>query len=323
MDNYYFIIIKKSGNAVIRLLVFKLRDFFIIKNKGDIIKKKKKLLATGLAAIMVMGLVGCSSSKSSSSSASSDASSSAAKTEKLQQIKDAGVLKVGTSAEYSPYEFHKVVDGEDKIVGFDDFLVQEIAKDMGVKVEYEDMDFDGLLGALQADKVDIVLAGMTPDEKRKKSVDFSDIYYTNSNVCIVAKGKEDTIKKSEDLKDLKVGVQKGTTQADYVTNTLGISDATQLKKIPDLMLELQNGKIDVIVTGKAVAEINVKKYDNIAIGNTTVGDEVAETAAAAIKKSSKDVDNTSFVKSVNDTIKRLQDSGDMDKYMQEALKLAE
>lgn len=285
--------------------------------------KLKKLLATGLAAIMVMGLVGCSSSKSSSSSASSDASSSAAKTEKLQQIKDAGVLKVGTSAEYSPYEFHKVVDGEDKIVGFDDFVVQEIAKDMGVKVEYEDMDFDGLLGALQADKVDIVLAGMTPDEKRRKSVDFSDIYYTNSNVCIVAKGKEDTIKKSEDLKDLKVGVQKGTTQADYVTNTLGISDATQLKKIPDLMLELQNGKIDVIVTGKAVAEINVKKYDNIAIGNTTVGDEVAETAAAAIKKSSNGVDNTSFVKSVNDTIKRLQDSGDMDKYMQEALKLAE
>ena len=285
--------------------------------------KLKKLLATGLAAIMVMGLVGCSSSKGSSSSASSDASSSAAKTEKLQQIKDAGVLKVGTSAEYSPYEFHKVVDGEDKIVGFDDFLVQEIAKDMGVKVEYEDMDFDGLLGALQADKVDIVLAGMTPDEKRKKSVDFSDIYYTNSNVCIVAKGKEDTIKKSEDLKDLKVGVQKGTTQADYVTNTLGISDETQLKKIPDLMLELQNGKIDVIVTGKAVAEINVKKYDNIAIGNTTVGDEVAETAAAAIKKSSNGVDNTSFVKSVNDTIKRLQDSGDMDKYMQDALKLAE
>ena len=285
--------------------------------------KLKKLLATGLAAMMVMGLVGCSSSKGSSSSASSDASSSAAKTEKLQQIKDAGVLKVGTSAEYSPYEFHKVVDGEDKIVGFDDFVVQEIAKDMGVKVEYEDMDFDGLLGALQADKVDIVLAGMTPDEKRKKSVDFSEIYYTNSNVCIVAKGKEDTIKKSEDLKDLKVGVQKGTTQADYVTNTLGISDATQLKKIPDLMLELQNGKIDVIVTGKAVAEINVKKYDNIAIGNTTVGDEVAETAAAAIKKSSNGVDNTSFVKSVNDTIKRLQDSGDMDKYMQEALKLAE
>ena len=278
-------------------------------------KGLKKLLGLTLAAMMTMSLVGCSSS--------GDSGKSGEVADKLQQIKDSGVLKVGTSAEYSPYEFHKVVDGEDKIVGFDDFIVQEIAKDMGVKVEYTDMDFDGLLGALQADKVDIVLAGMTPNEERKKSVDFSEIYYTNSNVCIVAKGKEDSIKSSDDLKKLKVGVQKGTTQADYVTGDLGITNATQLKKIPDLMLELQNGKIDVIVTGKAVAQINVKNYKNVAIGNTTVGDEVAETAAAAIKKSDDKVDNTAFLKSVNDTIATLEKEGKIDEFMQEALKLTE
>ena len=278
-------------------------------------KGLKKLLGLILAAMMTMSLVGCSSS--------GDNGESGEAADKLQQIKDSGVLKVGTSAEYSPYEFHKVVDGEDKIVGFDDFIVQEIAKDMGVKVEYTDMDFDGLLGALQADKVDIVLAGMTPNEERKKSVDFSEIYYTNSNVCIVAKGKEDSIKSSDDLKKLKVGVQKGTTQADYVTGDLGITNATQLKKIPDLMLELQNGKIDVIVTGKAVAQINVKNYKNVAIGNTTVGDEVAETAAAAIKKSDDKVDNTAFLKSVNDTIATLEKEGKIDEFMQEALKLTE
>ena len=202
-------------------------------------------------------------------------------------------------------------------------MAEEIAKDMGVKVEYKDMDFDGLLGALDAGKVDIVLSGMTPNEERKKSVDFSEIYYTNSNVCIVAKGKEDSIKSSDDLKKLKVGVQKGTTQADYVTGDLGITNATQLKKIPDLMLELQNGKIDVIVTGKAVAQINVKNYKNVAIGNTTVGDEVAETAAAAIKKSDDKVDNTAFLKSVNDTIATLEKEGKIDEFMQEALKLTE
>lgn len=283
-------------------------------------KGLKKLLGLTLAAMMTISLVGCSSSK--------DEGDTGEVKDKLQQIKDAGVLKVGTSAEYSPYEFHKVVDGEDKIVGFDDFMVQEIAKDMGVKVEYTDMDFDGLLGALQADKVDIVLAGMTPNEKRKQSVDFSEIYYTNSNVCIVAKGKEDLIKSSDDLKNLKVGVQKGTTQADYVTGStedggLGITDATQLKKVPDLMLELQNGKIDVIVTGKAVAQINVKNYKNVSIANTTVGDDVAETAAAAIKKSDDKVDNTAFLKSVNDTIAKLEKDGKVDEYMQQALKLAE
>lgn len=277
-------------------------------------KGLKKILGLTLAAMMTISLVGCSSG--------GDKGDKTEVADKLQQIKDAGVLKIGTSAEYSPYEFHKVVDGKDKIVGFDDFMVQEMAKDMGVKVEYTDMDFDGLLGALQADKVDIVLAGMTPDETRKKSVDFSEIYYTNSNVCIVSKGKEDSIKNSDDLKKLKVGVQKGTTQADYVTGDLGITDATQLKKMPDLMLELQNGKIDVIVTGKAVAEINVKNYKNIAIGNSTVGDEVAETAAAAIKKSDDKVDNTAFLKSVNDTIARLDKEGKTDEYMQQALELA-
>ena len=283
-------------------------------------KGLKKLLGLTLAAMMTISLVGCSSSN--------DEGDTGEVTDKLQQIKDAGVLKIGTSAEYSPYEFHKVVDGEDKIVGFDDFMVQEIAKDMGVKVEYTDMDFDGLLGALQAEKVDIVLAGMTPNEKRKKSVDFSEIYYTNSNVCIVAKGKEDIIKTSDDLKNLKVGVQKGTTQADYVTGStedggLGITDATQLKKVPDLMLELQNGKIDVIVTGKAVAQINVKNYKNVSIGNTTVGDELAETAAAAIKKSDDKVDNTAFLKSINDTIAKLEKEGKIDEYMQQALELAQ
>ena len=278
-------------------------------------KGLKKLLGLTLAAMMTMSLVGCSSS--------SDDGDKAEGKDKLQQIKDAGVLVVGTSADYAPYEFHKKVDGKDKIVGFDITMAEEIAKDMGVKVEYTDMDFDGLLGALQADKVDIVLAGMTPNEERKKSVDFSEIYYTNSNVCIVAKGKEDSIKSSDDLKKLKVGVQKGTTQADYVTGDLGITNATQLKKIPDLMLELQNGKIDVIVTGKAVAQINVKNYKNVAIGNTTVGDEVAETAAAAIKKSDDKVDNTAFLKSVNDTIATLEKEGKIDEFMQEALKLTE
>lgn len=278
-------------------------------------KGLKKLLGLTLAAMMTMSLVGCSSS--------SDDGDKAEGKDKLQQIKDAGVLVVGTSADYAPYEFHKKVDGKDKIVGFDITMAEEIAKDMGVKVEYKDMDFDGLLGALDAGKVDIVLSGMTPNEERKKSVDFSEIYYTNSNVCIVAKGKEDSIKSSDDLKKLKVGVQKGTTQADYVTGDLGITNATQLKKIPDLMLELQNGKIDVIVTGKAVAQINVKNYKNVAIGNTTVGDEVAETAAAAIKKSDDKVDNTAFLKSVNDTIATLEKEGKIDEFMQEALKLTE
>lgn len=273
--------------------------------------KLKKLITTGLAAVMVMGLVGCSGGGSEEP------------VDKLEQVKEAGVLKMGTSAEYAPYEFHTVIDGKDTIVGFDVTMVEEIAKDMGVKVEYTDMDFDGLLGALNADKVDVVLACMTPNETRKKSVDFSELYYEDSNVCIVREGDEDIVKSADDLKDLKVGVQSGTTQASYVTDDLGITGAKQLKRVPDLMLELQNGNIDVIVTGRNVANINIGQYDGLTIGNTEVGQEVAETSAVAVKKASDKVDNTAFIESINKTIKRLQDEGKIDILMQDALKLAD
>lgn len=272
-------------------------------------KGLKKLLGLTLAAMMTISLVGCSSRNDEVS-------------DKLQQIKDAGVLVVGTCADYAPYEFHKKVNGEDKIVGFDITMAEEIAKDLGVEVEYKDMDFDGLLGALDAGKVDIILAGMTPNEERKKSVDFSELFYKDSTICIVKKGK-DILKSEDDLKNLKVGVQSGTTQADYVTNELGITDAKQLKKVPELMMDLQNGNIDVIVMGKGAASINIDQYDGLEISKATVGHDVAESTAAAIKKSTDDCDNTSLVNAINETIKRLKDEGKVDSYMKEALKLAE
>ena len=89
------------------------------------------------------------------------------------------------------------------------------------------------------------------------------------------------------------------------------------------MLELQNKNIDVIVTGRNVAQINIGQYDGLVIGNTEVGQEVAETSAVAVKKADDKVDNTAFIESINKTIKRLQDEGKIDKYMQDALKLAD
>lgn len=277
-------------------------------------KNLKKLIMTALVAVMAVSLVACSSSNSGSSEGAAD---------KLELVKEAGVLKLGTSADYAPYEFHAVIDGEDKAVGLDISIAEEIAKDMGVELEIVDMDFDGLLGALQADKVDIVLSCMTPNEERKKSVDFAVEHYVDSNVCVVREGEEDIVKSADDLKGLKVGVQSGTTQADYVTNTLGITGAKQLKRVPDLMLELQNKNIDVIVTGRNVAQINIGQYPGLVVGNEEVGNEVAESSAAAIKKSDDKVDNTAFIAAVNATIERLQAEGKIDEYMQEALKLNE
>ncbi len=103
-------------------------------------------------------------------------------------------MVVGTSAEFPPFEFHKVVDGKDSIKGFDIMLAEEFAKELGVKVEIKDMSFDGLIGALNADQVDIVLAGMSPTPEREKSVDFSELYYLSRNAVIVKDADIDKVK---------------------------------------------------------------------------------------------------------------------------------
>lgn len=92
----------------------------------------KRLAALVLAALMILGMTACGQKKDESKS-------------KLDQIKEAGVLVVGTSADYSPFEFHTQVDGQDTIVGIDISICQYIADQLGVQLKVVDMNFDNLV----------------------------------------------------------------------------------------------------------------------------------------------------------------------------------
>ena len=116
------------------------------------------------------------------------------------------VVYVGTNAEFAPFEF---LEG-DKVTGFDMELIAEIGKVAGFEVEVKNQAFDGLLPALQSGKIDLIIAGMTVTDERKKAVDFSESYYTASQVIIVP-ADNTAIKSFDDLKGKNVGVQIGTT----------------------------------------------------------------------------------------------------------------
>src|SRR5690554_5725982 len=79
------------------------------------------------------------------------------------------VFEMGTSAEFAPFESR---NPQGDIVGFDIDLANYIADELGVELEITDMKFDGLIGALQNDRVDLVLAGMSATDARKENVDF-------------------------------------------------------------------------------------------------------------------------------------------------------
>lgn len=265
-----------------------------------------KVLAVAVSLSMVLSITACGKSTSTNAAAQTT------KETKLDQIKKSGKLVVGTSADYPPYEFHKTVNGNDEIIGFDITIANEIAKDLGVKLEIKDMSFDGLLPALQTGNVDMVIAGMNPTDERKKSVDFSTVYYKSINSVMVRTEDKDKIKTIDDLKGKKVGVQKGTTQEQIAKDQMPGSDVKSLGKVTDLVLQLQNKKVDAIIVELPVATSYAGKNSNIAVSDVKVKNE-EKGSAVAFKKGNDD-----FVKAVNSTLDRLMKANSIDKFVTDA-----
>ncbi len=166
------------------------------------------------------------------------------------------VLTMGTSADYKPFEFYDTTGGESKIVGYDVDVAQRIAKDLGFELKIQDMDFNGLIPALQSGRVDFVMAGMTPTAERKKTIDFSDIYYSAQNTIIATQGSNLTT--IESLKGKTVGAQLGSLQQEVAQKIPGAKVTTR-NRVPDLIQELNAGRIDAAIVEDTIA----KSYANI------------------------------------------------------------
>lgn len=173
---------------------------------------------------------------------------------------------VGTSADFPPFEY--VEDGT--IVGFDIDMVTMILEDLNYTVEIQDIAFEGLIGALNSDKIDLIAAGMSIDPERE--VDFTIPYYEADLSVLVLTESNYTINETnhlEVLANLTVGAQTGTTGADWVYETLiNITNATmqedQLKRYTLYtlaLLDLTNKNLDAIVIDKPVAEAFAEDVD--------------------------------------------------------------
>jgi len=268
--------------------------------------KLSKITAILLTVFFTLGLAACGKSAESTGAAASKAET------KVDKIKKAGKIVLGTSGDYPPYEFHKSVDGKDTIVGFDVEIAKEIAKDLGVKLEVKEMDFKGLLGALQSGNVDFVLAGMTPTEERKQSVDFSNVYYTAVQKVVVRTEDNDKIKAVSDLKGKAVGVQKGAIQETIAKEQMPDSEAKALGKVSDIALALKTKKIDAAIIEGPVATSYVNANSDLKISDIVLKTEDAGSAVAVNKG------NKELIDEVNKTLDRLTKDKAIEKLVTDA-----
>jgi len=157
--------------------------------------------------------------------------------EKLDQSEK--IIILGTSPDYPPFEYK---NGE-QIAGFDIELAQNFAKSIDAKLVIKDMDFNSLIPALKANKVDFLMSGLTITDERKESVDFSDSYYENSFSVLT---KASTIIDENNLNRYKIGAQLGSTM-EILLKKLDHNYIYSLVQSNTLVQELLLNRIDGVI----------------------------------------------------------------------------
>lgn len=163
-------------------------------------------------------------------------------------------LTMGTSPDYPPYEFYDISGGQEEIVGFDIDIANRIAEELGFELQVMGMDFSGLIPALQANRVDFVMAGMTPTEERLQNVDFSDVYFTAQNTIVSKADSEITDVAA--LAGKRVGVQLGSIQegeAQGFAEEDPSIEIVSLNKIGEIIQEIKAGRLDAAIVEDTVA----------------------------------------------------------------------
>ncbi len=214
------------------------------------------------------------------------------------------VLTMGTSADFPPFETIDAATGE--YVGFDIDLAKAIADKLGYELKIENMDFGGLISALQSERLDFIISGMSATEERKKNVDFSNEYHKSGEMFVTLKDSD--IKAFEDLDGKTIGVQLGTIQEEGAKKikeeTLKNIEFSALNKAPELIQELKAGRIDAVYLDKTVAVGFIEELDLAGFDDPT---EASPGMAIAFAKGDALVDE------FNKVLEEMKENGELEK----------
>lgn len=206
-------------------------------------------------------------------------------------------MYVGTNAEYPPFEFIE----NNKIVGLDADIIEELTKRMKVGYTWNNMSFDGLIPALQTNKLDVVIAGMSITPERAKAVNFS-LPYLSSEVAFIG-NKNNPINNLEELEGKIFGAELGTTK-EASAKKIKNSKVIPFNGNTPALIALKSKKIDVMVVDKSVAENYISKNNDLVLIGTMSG----EPKAIAVNKNSPEL-----LKRINIHLNEMLNDGTIDR----------
>jgi len=288
-----------------------------VKNEKES-KIMKKVFALALTVLMVMSMfAGCGSSNTTKTTTATEApaataaettaaATTAAETAAAElKTVESGKLIMSTNAAFPPYE---MVADDGSYEGIDVEVAGAIAEKLGLELVVDDMDFDAALLAVQQNKSDIVMAGVTVTEDRQLVMNFSDSYATGVQVVIVKEGSDVTL---DNLGEKMIGTQRGTTGYIYTSDDYGDDHVTAYDNGASAVQALINGQVDCVVIDSAPAEAFVAANAGLTILDT---EYVTESYAIGVNK-----DNTALLDAINHALAELTADGTVqsivDKYI--------
>lgn len=225
----------------------------------------------------------------------------------LAQIQESGKIIMGTNADFPPFEWTIMKDGEPVVVGIDADIAEKIAEEVGVELEILDTSFDSLIQNVKSGKVDFIMSGITETEERAKQVDFSDNYYTSASKFLIRIEDSDKYTKKEDFEKVKIGVQKATMQEANVLEAFPEADVVSMDKNSDIIQALITKRVDAVVfDGIVVEEFVVRNADKIMLVEDLQIEDEEEGFSVATAPG-----NTELMEKINKVINELVDSGEI------------
>lgn len=223
----------------------------------------------------------------------------------IDRIKKAGKLVVLQDATFRPMEFK---DESGNIVGFDVDMADAFAKSLGVKLEVQNINWDGIFVALTQGKGDMILSSVTITDERKKSMAFSQPYYAAGQVIAVP-ATDTTIKGPNDLKGKTVAVQIDTTGQEAAEKIDGIKEIRKFDGGAETMLAVEQGKVDASVMDVMVALDFAKTHPKVKVVDKKPF--TAEQLGGAFQQNATDL-----VKAFDDFVAGAKKDGTYDKILQ-------
>lgn len=181
----------------------------------------------------------------------------------LDEIKANGTLKVGIEGTYPPFNFQ---DESGQLTGFEVDFANALAKQLGVKAEFQPTKWDGILAALESKRLDVVINQVTISDERKQKYDFSTPYTVSGIQALTRKADANSIKSPADLAGKKVGVGLGTNYEQWLKENVPQADIRTYDDDPTKFQDLNVGRIDVILVDRLAAfEMVEKTGDRLAV----------------------------------------------------------